>query len=120
MKFVLAAGALAILAGTATPTFADTYSRWRDIRRDRADIHRDYRQLQQDRRERNEDWRDESQALAHGNVQAAARYDDMRRHEQAEINAVRRDIARDRSDLYHDDRWKRKADFCEDGIPQRA
>jgi hypothetical protein len=78
---------------------------------ERADIAHDWRALSRERAERNDAAFRERRALWHGNFGAARYFDWRRRHEQAEINAERWDIARDRQHLAHD-RFQRDIDIA--------
>ena len=78
---------------------------------ERADIAHDWRALSRERTERDYAAFRERQALWHGNFGAARYFDWRRRHEQAEINAERRDIARDRQHLAHE-RFQRDIDIA--------
>ncbi len=69
------------------------------IGREKADIAHDWRAIARERRERNYYAARERQAARRGNYWAAGRFDWLRRHEQYEINAERRDIAKDRNRL---------------------
>jgi hypothetical protein len=91
-----------MLAGAST-AFADDISRdLQDFRRDRADIHRDRAELRHERMERHYAARQEWRAILSGDLRTAERWDAVRRHEQAEINAIKRDLRRDRIDLAKD------------------
>jgi len=69
---------------------------------ERADIGRDWHALSRERRERDYAAFREREALWHGNYGAARYFNWRRRHEQAEINAGRWDIERDRRHLAYD------------------
>jgi len=78
---------------------------------ERADVARDWRALSRERAERDYAALREREALWHGNFGAARYFDWRRRHEQAEINAERRDIARDRQHIAHE-RFQRDIDIA--------
>jgi hypothetical protein len=106
--------AAALMLAAASPALADDISRdLRDIRHDRADIYRDRVKLREEQAERNYDARREWRAIRHGNYWAAEMWDARRRQEQREINALGRDLHKDRVDLGKDradlrrDLWRR-------------
>jgi hypothetical protein len=74
-------------------------------------IARDRRALSRERGERNYAAFREREALWRGNYGAARYFNWRRRHEQAEINAERGDIARDRQHLA-DERFQRDVDVA--------
>ena len=82
----------------------------RDIRHDKADIRRDRAKLREERGERNADLRKEERAIEHGNLKAAEKWDARRRQEQKDVNAIRRDMHKDKVDLAKD-RFDRKKDI---------
>ena len=96
--------AAALMLTGASSAFAqsDIYRDLRDIRRDRADIYRDQSKLREERGERNYDARREWRAIEQGNWRAARYWDDRRRHEQYDIDAIKRDLRHDRGDLARD------------------
>jgi len=89
----------------------DIRSDSRDIRRDKTDIRRDRAKLREERGERNADRRKEERAIEHGNLKAAEKWDARRRREQKEINAIKRDVHKDRVDL-RKDRLDRNKDIA--------
>ena len=106
--------AAALMLAATSPAFADDISRdLRDVRHDRLDIYRDRVKLREELAERNYDLRREWRAVQHGNYGAAQTWDARRRHEQSEINALRRDLHKDSVDLAKDradlrrDLWRR-------------
>jgi hypothetical protein len=92
---ITSAAAALLLASVATASANDVSRDLRDIRRDEA-------QLRRERADRNYDLRREFRAIEHGNLRAAEYWDARRRHEQLEINAIKRDLRRDRADLRRD------------------
>jgi len=99
---MVSAAAALMLAGVSTVSAGDIARDIRDIRRDRADIRRDEAKVREERAERNYDLRRELRAIEHGNLRAAEQWDARRRQEQREINAIGRDLHRDRVDLAKD------------------
>jgi hypothetical protein len=106
--------AAALTLAAMSPAFADDISRdLRDIRHDRLDIYRDRVKLREEQAERNYDLRREWRAIQLGHYRAAQKWDTRRRHEQGEINALRRDLHKDGVDLARDradvrrDLWRR-------------
>lgn len=91
-RFVLGSTLLAVMTAMVTPALAESYR----------DIHNDRTRLQHERQERNAAARAEARALAHGKLRVAAKLDAKRRHEQAEVRAVKRDIRHDRVELRRD------------------
>jgi hypothetical protein len=85
----------------------DTHRIWHE----RADIAHDWRALSRERAERNYAAFRERQALWHGNFGAARYFDWRRRHEQAEMNAERWDVAPDRQHLAQE-RFQRDMDIA--------
>jgi hypothetical protein len=96
------AAAALMFAGISTASAGDIGRDIRDIRHDRADIRRDEAKLREERAERNYDLRREVRAIEHGSLRAAEQWDARRRQEQREINAIGRDLYRDRVDLARD------------------
>lgn len=80
----------------------DIRSDTRDIRGDKTDIRRDRAKLREERGERNADLRKEERAIEHGHLKAAETWDTRRRLEQKEINAIKRDMHKDKVDLAKD------------------
>ena len=118
--FALSLAALPLAAQSASaegwwhrPLFGDEARFERDNDRvwhERADIARDWHHLAHEQRERDYAAAREREALRYGNFGAARYFDWRRRHEQAEVDADRRDIARDRDHLAYD--WyKRDRDY---------
>jgi Sec-independent protein translocase protein TatA len=100
---VLIGSAVAALLFGAAPASADDIGRdIRDIRRDRADIRHDLTKFQEERAERDYALKRELRAVLHGNFGAAETWDARRRHEQREVNGIRSDLYRDRTDLAGD------------------
>src|SRR5215470_4818493 len=93
------AAAAMLFIGAASASADDIGRDIRDIRRDRADIRHDVAKLREERAERDYALKREFRALVHGNFGAAEAWDVRRRHEQREVNAIRRDLYRDRVDL---------------------
>src|SRR5437667_7287597 len=91
-----------LLAGVSSAFAGDIGRDIRDIRHDRADIRRDEAKLREEQAERNYDLRRELRAIEHGNLRAAERWDARRRQEQRDVNAINRDLRRDRLDLARD------------------
>ena len=96
------AAALTLVGASSAFAQSDIYRDLREIRRDRADIYRDQAKLREERAERNYDARRERRALEQGNWHAARYWDARRRHEQHDVNAIERDLRRDRGDLARD------------------
>ena len=95
--------AAALMLTVTSSAFAGDISRdVNDIRRDRVDIYRDHVKLNEEKAERNYARLRELRALRNGNYWAAERWDARRRHEQGEVNALNRDIQKDRKDLAKD------------------
>jgi hypothetical protein len=108
---LLGSFAAALMLTGASSAFAqsDIYRDLRDVRLDRADIYRDQASLREERAERNYDARREWRAIQQGNWRAARYWDAHRRHEQHDVNVIKRDLrddrgdlARDKADLHHD------------------
>jgi hypothetical protein len=91
-----------LLSGASTAFAGDIGRDIRDIRRDRGDIRRDEAKLREERAERNYDLRREFRAIEHGNLRAAEQWDARRVQEQRDVNAISRDLRRDRVDLARD------------------
>ena len=122
-RIALFALALAALPVVAQPASAQGYYDRLDrdearvvrdndrIWRERADIARDWRALASERGKRDYAAFREREALWRGNYGAARYFDWRRRRDQAEINAERGDIARDRQHLA-DERFQRDIDVA--------
>jgi len=91
-----------LLTATSSAFAGDVYRDLRDIRRDKVDIYRDRVKLRQEQAERNYDAQRELRAIRNGNFWAAEKWDARRRQEQGEINAINRDLRKDRIDLQKD------------------
>jgi hypothetical protein len=91
-----------LLTATSSAFAGDVYRDLNDIRRDKVDIYRDSVKLRQEQAERNYDAQRELRAIRNGNYWAAEKWDARRRHEQGEINAINRDLRKDRVDLAKD------------------
>ena len=78
---------------------------------ERADIARDWRAIARERRARDYAAAREWEAAHFGDYRAARYFNWRRRHEQAEINAGRGDIARDRHHLAYE-RFRRDSDVA--------
>jgi hypothetical protein len=74
----------------------------RDIKHDKFDIRRDKTKLEDERAERNADLKKELRAVERGNLKAAEKWDARRRHEQQDVNAMRKDFHKDKVDLAKD------------------
>jgi len=116
MKYIALIGSAAaalMFVGASSASADEIGQDIRDIRRDRADIRHDVRTLREERAERNYALKREFKALVHGNFGAAEVWDARRRHEQRELNGVRRDLYRDRENLAKDraDLWRDVRDY---------
>jgi len=122
MKTRIALFALALAALPLAAQSASAHGFWgrdearvaRDDARiwhDRADIARDRHELARDRSERDHYAFREREAARHGHFGAARYFDWLWRGKQAEINAERRDIARDRHHLAQE-RFQRDIDIA--------
>ena len=116
MKYIALIGsatAALLLVGATSDSANDVGRDIRDIRRDRADIRADVGKLREERAERDYALKREFRAIWHGNFGAAETWDTRRRHEQREINGIRRDLYKDRVDLAKDraDLWRDVRDY---------
>ena len=116
MKYIALIGSAAaalMFVGASSASADEIGQDIRDIRRDRADIRHDVRTLREERAERNYALKREFKALVHGNFGAVEVWDARRRHEQRELNGVRRDLYRERENLAKDraDLWRDVRDY---------